>query len=98
MLKYRSLFVFFSGILRANVTLVSSATNPAAVVDMALTIERTSDTFQKLSASFRPLLVRRSGLTAPKRSPNISLVHTRCCSQNHSNHDLFVFLDLIPCV
>lgn len=47
MLKYRSLFVFFSGMLRANVTLVSSATNAAAFVDMALTIERTSDTFSE---------------------------------------------------
>lgn len=51
-LKYKSLFGFSDGMLRANVTLVSSATNPAAVVDTALAIERTSDTFEKMLASF----------------------------------------------
>lgn len=62
MLKYRSLFEFFSGMLSANVTLVSTATKAddgddgVDDVDTAFTIENSIDTFEKNVSDNHPMM------------------------------------------
>lgn len=61
MLKYRSLLEFFSGMLSANLTLVSTATkaDDGDDVNTTFTIENSIDTFEKNVSDNHPMMYAR---------------------------------------